>query len=209
MRILLLDGHPDHDRLSSHLLDLYEAALPAEAQVDRVAVRDLSFTPVLRHGYAKRTDWEPDLLDLAEKLDACDHLAISFPMWWGAEPAELKGLLDRLLLPGFAFAYHDDDSWWDRLMAGRSADVIVTMDTPKLFLRFAYGNSIVKRWKKQVLEFCGFKPVRILPCGPIKHGGVEKGLAEWRSEIEGMARSIVQKFPEEKQARLPSFLNRG
>lgn len=40
-------------------------------------------------------------------------------MWWGSEPAHLKGLLDRVLLPGLTFAYHDDDNWWDKLMEGR------------------------------------------------------------------------------------------
>jgi hypothetical protein len=55
-------------------------------------------------------------------------------MWWGSEPAHLKGLLDRVLLPGLTFAYHDDDNWWDKLMEGRSADVIATMDTPTAVL---------------------------------------------------------------------------
>lgn len=209
MRVLLLDGHPDEGRFSSHLLDIYQAALPKDCQVERVAVREMSFTPILRHGYAKRTEWEPDLQSLAEKLDDCDHLVVAFPMWWGAEPAELKGLLDRLLLPGFAFAYHEDDPWWDKLFAGRSADVIVTMDTPAIFLRFAYGNAIVKRWKKQVLGFCGFDPVRIQVCSPIKQGGIEKGFQKWQSKIERMARSIQPRSPSKKQPRLQKFLNRA
>lgn len=208
MNILILDGHPDEGRFVSHLLDLYQAALPEGYDVHRVAVRDLEFTPILRHGYARRTEWEPNLLDLARKLDACDHLVVGFPMWWGSEPAELKGLLDRLLLPGFAFAYHADDPWWDRLLAGRSADVIATMDTPPIFLRFAYGNALLKRWKKQVLDFCGFRPVRMLACGPIKHGGVEKNLAKWTRKIQAMASSIRQAQPDRKEPRLESFLNR-
>lgn len=208
MKILLLDGHPDRDRLSSHLLDLYRAALPAEAEVETVALRDIEFTPVLRYGYARRIEWEPGLRDLAAKLDACDHLVVAFPMWWGAEPAELKGLLDRLFLPGFAFGYRDDSALWDKLMQGRSADVIATMDTPPIFLRLMYSNALVKRWKRQVLGFCGFKPVRVLACGPIKDGAWEKGLPKWRRQIERMARSITQARPDQKKARLAAFLGR-
>lgn len=209
MNVLLLDGHPDDGRLTSSLLDFYEAAILANATVTRIAVRDLSFTPNLKHGYAKRTDWEPDIHRVAEALDACDHLVVAFPMWWGSEPAELKGLLDRVLLPGFAFAYHDDDPWWDRLLAGRSADVIVTMDTPPLFLRFAYGNALVRRWKGQVLGFVGFKPVRFLACGPIKGGGIKKNIGKWTGKIEKMARSIRPKCPDQTLARLAPFLSRS
>ncbi len=208
MKVLLLDGHPDGGRFSSHLLDIYEQALPHNCDVDRVAIRDLTFTPILRHGYAKRTPWEDDLEHLARKLDACDHLVVSFPMWWGSEPAELKGLLDRLFLPGFMFNYHDNDTRWDQLMEGRSADAIVTMDTPPFFLWLAYGNALIKRWKGQVLGFVGFKPVRVLACGPIKQGGAEKNHAKWQRKIENMARSIGPSNSHKKQLRLDHFLNR-
>lgn len=209
MKVLLLDGHPDAGRLTTHLLDLYERALPANAAVTRVAVRDLAFTPILRRGYAERTAWEPDLARLAEVIDGCDHLAVAFPLWWGSEPAELKGLIDRLFLPGFMFAYHQDDPWWDRLMAGRSADVIVTMDTPPLFLWLTYGNAVIRRWKGQVLGFVGFAPVRVLAIGPVRKGGAEKSLGKWAAKIARMAQSARPKAPAKKQARLAEFLARG
>lgn len=208
MKVLLIDGHPDQGRFASHLLGCYAAALPGADEVTRVAVRDLAFTPILRRGYAQRTEWEPDLARLATMVDDCDHLVIAFPMWWGSEPAELKGLIDRLFLPGFMFAYHQDDPWWDRLMAGRSADVIITMDTPPLFLWLSYGNAIIRRWKGQVLGFVGFAPVRLLACGPVRKGGAEKSLAKWQSKIERLARSVRTTSPDQKQARLPAFLNR-
>ena len=206
MNILLIDAHPDTGRLTSDLLDIYRSALPDHANSETVAIRDLSFSPILRHGYARRTEWEPDLLSLAKKIDACDHLMIAFPMWWGSEPAELKGLIDRLFLPGFAFAYHADDPWWDRLMEGRSADVIATMDTPPIYLRWAYGNALVKRWKRQVLGFCGFKPVRVLALGPVKDGEAEKRIAQWTGKLQKMARTVKPRNREKKQERLAPFL---
>lgn len=209
MNVLLIDGHPDEGRFSSHLLDIYQAALPAGTDITRVNVRDLEFTPILRHGYLKRTDWEPDIQSLAEKFDACDHAVFAFPMWWGAEPAELKGLLDRLFLPGFMYQFHEEGMMWDKYLEGRSADVIATMDTPPFFLRLLYGNSIIKRWKGQVLGFVGFAPVRFLACGVIKDGGAQKNIAKWQTRIENMARSIRAKSPEKKQMRLDRFLGQG
>jgi NAD(P)H dehydrogenase (quinone) len=208
MNVLLIDGHPDEGRLTTHLLDTYAAALPAQATVTRVAVRDLAFSPVLRRGYRHRTDWEPDVQRVAGLIDACDHLAVAFPMWWGAEPAELKGLIDRVLLPGFAFAYHVGDPWWDKLMQGRSADMIATMDTPPFVLRWYYGNPLIRRWKGQILGFCGFAPVRTLALGPVGENTPPRNIAKWEARVAKLARSVRQKAPEKKQPRLAAFLGR-
>lgn len=189
MNTLLIDGHPAGGRLSSHLLDHFAQSLPPGHAADRLALRDLAFDPVLHHGYAARQPWEPDLLDAARRLDRCDHLVLAFPMWWGGEPALVKGFVDRLFLPHFAFRYHDTDPWWDGLFGGRSADLIVTMDTPPLFLRFGYHNAIVHRWRKQILEFAGFSPVRVLPLGVVRRGGAEQKLPKWRAQVAAAAGS--------------------
>lgn len=173
MRVLVIDGHPDEGRLLTALLDRYAAALPAEAEVERIAVRDLAFEPNLRRGYAAVQEWEPDLIKFAQALDAADHVVIGFPMWWGAEPALAKGLIDRILIPGYAFRYHKDDPMWDGLLAGRSADIVVTMDTPTWYLRIAYGDAVIKRWKRQVLGFAGMKPLRAFRLGMTRRGGAE------------------------------------
>ena len=209
MKVLLLDGHPGEGRPTTHLLDIYARALPSGAEVTRIAVRDLAFDPVLRHGYKRRTEWEPDVHRVAEALDACDHLVVAFPMWWGAEPAELKGLIDRVFLPKFTFAYHVGDPWWDKLMQGRSADLIATMDTPPFILWLWHGNALLKRWKGQVLGFCGFAPVRTLKLGPVGENTPPRNIAKWEARVAGLPRSIQQKAPDKKQSRLAAFLGRG
>lgn len=202
MRVLILDGHPDDGRLISSLLDRYAAALPPGAVVERIAVRDLAFEPVLRRGYSEDQPLEPDLQRVAAALDACDHLVVAFPMWWGAEPASLKGLIDRVLLPGWAFRYHRDDPMWDRLLAGRSADLIVTMDTPPWYLRLAFGDAVVKRWTRQILGFTGFKPVRVFRFGPIRRGGAEAGFERWSRRLERAAAGIAGLKRGDKQAAM-------
>ena len=83
------------------------------------------------------------------------------------------------------------------------------MDTPPFFLRLLYDNSIIKRWKGQVLGFVGIAPVGFLACGVIKDGGAQKNIAKWQTKIENMARSIRAKSPEKKQMRLDRFLGQG
>lgn len=191
LRALVLDGHPDDGRLVTHLLDHYAASLSEGAIVERLAVRDLAFDPSLRRGYGADQAWEPDLDRVAAAISACDHLVVGFPLWWGSEPALLKGLLDRVLLPGFAFRYHRDNPFWDRLLAGRSADLVITMDTPPWYLRVIYGDPVSRRWRRQVLGFCGFSPVRVLRLGTTRRGGTAKRLPAWRAEIERAARSAA------------------
>jgi len=103
----------------------------------------------------------------------------------------LKGLLDRILLPGFAFRYHSANPFWDKLLTGRSADVIVTMDTPPWYLRVIYGDPVSRRWRHQVLGFCGFAPIRVLRFGPTRRGGTDKGLAGWKTQVARAAKSAV------------------
>lgn len=205
LNVLVIDGHPDQGRLIGTLLDRYVAALPQTSVVTRIAVRDLAFDPTLRRGYGPEQPWEPDLVRLAEALDRADHLVIGFPLWWGAEPAPLKGLMDRLLLPGFAFKYRRGSPWWDRLLAGRSADLIVTMDTPPWFLRLAYGDAVMVRWKRQVLGFCGIAPIRVHRLGMVRRGGVKKSLGAWTRRLEAAARSAAGlRRPAKLELRLTS-----
>jgi len=192
MNVLIVDGHPDRDRLLTHLLDHYRSSLPAEVTVTRINVRELVFSPNLERGYAAAgQSEEPDLQRVKAAMVACDHMVVAFPLWWGGEPAMLKGLMDRVLLPGFAFKYHRGDVWWDRLMTGRSADVIVTMDTPPWYLRLAFGDPVMRRWRRQILGFCGFGPVRAYRFGPTRRGAAKKRIRGWETELARAARGVL------------------
>jgi putative NADPH-quinone reductase len=190
MRVLILDGHPDEGRLLTELLDSYSAALPASAEVQRIDVRGLRFDPVLYRGYKADQPWEPDLKAVADAITACDHLVVGFPMWWGAEPAMLKGLLDRVLLPGFGFNFQPKGAFWDRLLVGRSADLIFTMDTPVWYFRLLLGDALVRRWRAQVLGFCGFKPVRVFRFGPTRRGEASRLMAGWQRRLAKAAAGV-------------------
>ena len=89
MRALLIDGHPDADRLTAHLLDEYQQALPEGLEVTRLV-------------------------------------------------------------------YFDPTGW---------------------------------RYKRQVLGFVGFKPIRLGYFGMVRRGGAEENLEKWRARIRKMATS--------------------
>ncbi len=193
MKITAIDGHPGTSRLVTALMDRYlEAAEAAGAEVTRFALRDMDFDPVLHEGYKQRQEWEPDLKRAAQSIQDCDHLLLGFPMWWGGQPASLKGFFDRVFLPGFAFKYHENDPMWDRLLTGRSAQVFVTSDTPKFFLKLSYGAPVFNQIKKQVLGFSGFKPVKLNYFAPIRKKG-PKDFEPWLKKAETLGRKARSK----------------
>lgn len=189
-RILVLNGNPVGEPATyCHALAgrYAEAALEAGHEVRRVELADLRFSPDLVHGFHKRTDLEPDLLQFQEDLRWCEHFVLVHPVWWSDLPARLKGLFDRSFLPGFAFAYRDKGIFWDRLLAGRSARVIYTQDAPDWYYRFVVGGPTRKMLGRGTLGFCGFKPVRFTGIGPIKASSEAKR-ERWLETVADLGR---------------------
>lgn len=188
-RILVLIGHPRADSLCRRLAASYaEGASSSGAEVRAIHLRDLRFDPVLHEGYATRQPLEPDLETTRDAIDWCEHLVLVYPTWWGMPPAIVKGLLDRLLLPGWAFKYRPNSVRWDRLLAGRSARLIVTMDAPPSYDALVYGGRRVM--KHAVLRFCGFKPVRVTAFGSVKQSS-EKRRAGWIARARSLGTSLA------------------
>ncbi|MDQ3230231.1 MAG: NAD(P)H-dependent oxidoreductase [Pseudobdellovibrionaceae bacterium] len=170
MRILILQGHPDAESFCASLAGSYkEGALAAGHECRLLSLQDMKFDPNLAHGYRQIQELEPDLVKAQEWISWCEHLVVIYPIWWGQMPALLKGFFDRCFLPGWAFKYHKNDPFWDRLLSGRSAHLIVTSDGPVLYNILAYWDSPVTVPRKMILRFCGFKPVRVSRIGSIKY----------------------------------------
>jgi putative NADPH-quinone reductase len=55
-------------------------------------------------------------------------------------PGRFKALVDKALQPGFAYKYHQYGQFWNKLLAGRSAEVLLTCDAPGWYDRFVYGR---------------------------------------------------------------------
>lgn len=140
----------------------------SQAELKTINIRDMEFNPNLEFGYRKRTELEPDLLDAWEKIKWADHLVFIFPVWWGGLPAMTKGFFDRLFLPGFVFQKRENSLWWDKLLTGKSARIICTMDQPTWYYRLINGGPSHYAVKKLTFNFVGVKPVRITAIGPIR-----------------------------------------
>lgn len=192
--ILLLDAHPRAASFGTALADAYaDAARTAGAHVERLALRDLTFDPILREGYAAPQALEPDLARAQTLLREARHVTFQYPIWWGTTPALLKGFLDRTFLPGFAFRYAEGGRV-EKLLGGRSARLLTTLDWPLWAWEWILGAPGRRAMKGATLEFCGITPVRVSELGPI-HGSTDAQRARWLAAAADAARVDVKKLP--------------
>ena len=159
-RILILDGHPASGSFCGALAGAYAAeAAKGGHEVRSRHLADMSFDPDFGvSSFRDAPALEPDLEALWSDITWCEHLLLAYPLWWGGHPAKLKGVFDRLLLPGKAFRYVSGKALPEQLLQGRTADVLVTADTPGWVFRWVYGAGTRKQTEKQILSFCGLKP---------------------------------------------------
>ena len=168
MRTLIILGHPDKKSLCAELADHYEkGAREKGGDLMRINLYDLNFNLNLKYGYRASQNLEDDLIEAQRLIKWANHIVIIYPVWWGSTPALLKGFLDRVLLPGFAFKLRDNSNQWDKLLSGRSARLIVTSNAPVMSLYLNYFHPAVNMMKKAVLEFCGVSPVNVTSFGSI------------------------------------------
>ncbi|MEM1327593.1 MAG: NAD(P)H-dependent oxidoreductase [Bacteroidota bacterium] len=182
--ILLINGHPDAESYNFALARAYvEGAIESGATVRVINIRELDFNPNLQFGYRKRTELEPDLLKAQADLKWADHLVWVYPVWWGSVPAIMKGFLDRVLLPGFAFKKRDGSLFWDRFLTGKTARIICTMDQPTWYYTLRFSHPSHNAMKKLTMQFVGVKKVKITAVGPVRLS-TEQFREKWLQKVK-------------------------
>ncbi len=188
--VLLILGHPQKESLCGALAEKYQAgAKKAGHAIETIHLGSLKSDPILRGGYEGSQELEPALEKAQQQIARADHLVFVYPTWWGALPALLKGFIDRIFLPGFAFKYHEGSMGWDRLLTGKSAQLIVTMDSPPWYYRWVSRMPGHNQMKKTILEFSGVKPVKIAAFGSVKTSDKAKR-TKWLKAVYNLGKAV-------------------
>ena len=184
-RILIIQGHPDPAarHLGHALAEAYaQGAQDAGHAVRRISVAEIDF-PLLRS--QKAWEQEPVPLNLRpaqNDIRWAEHLVIFFPLWLGDMPALLKGFLEQVARPGFAFKYDEGHTAFTKKgLKGRSARIVVTMGMPALVYRWYFRAHSVKSLERNILGFVGIAPVNetlIGMVGNLKPADGEKWLGK-------------------------------
>ncbi|RLJ33324.1 putative NADPH-quinone reductase [Chryseobacterium sp. 7] len=189
-KIAIINGHPNKDSFNFGVAEAYRlGAMETGAEVKEIVIRDLNFNPNLQFGYQKRMELEPDLTKAWAIIQWADHLVWVYPVWWGGFPALMKGFIDRLFLPGMAYKYRENSVWWDKLLKGKTAHMITTLDQPGWYYRLFFGRPSVNQLRKSILEYCGVKPVRLTYIGVIRNSKDEQR-AQWLRKVKELGKKL-------------------
>nr|WP_283957670.1 NAD(P)H-dependent oxidoreductase [Ramlibacter sp. 2FC] len=149
--------------------------------------------PLLR----SQQEWEHGALPAALQGPQADiawaqHLVLFFPLWLGDMPALLKGFLEQVARPGFAFkadpAERASNPFGRKGLAGRSARLVVTMGMPALVYRWYFRAHSLKSLERNVLGFVGIAPVNETLVGMVEQLG-EAGVRKWEVRLRALGRA--------------------
>ena len=188
-KILVILCHPDSNSFCGSITQAYvDGIIDTGAEIRELKLGELNFDPVLWNGYNKIQELEPGLVKAQELIHWSNHLVLVYPNWWGAMPALMKGFFDRVFLPGFAFKYGEGASLPEKLLTGRTAHLMVTMDTPAWYYRWVFHRPGHNQMKRTILEFCGIKVTKITEFAPIRDSSQEQ-----RKKWIALARELGEK----------------
>lgn len=163
-KFLVILAHPNESSLNHSIANTVGDKL--KEQGHEVMLRDLyalEFQPVL-----SLDEWKnygnldfPTSEDVQKEqmyLLWADHLIFVYPTWWWGPPAVLKGYLDRVFTPGFAFSVGPDGI--KGKLAPKKVSVLQTTGSEEAFVRQnQMDDSVRKLMGLGIFEFCGLEVV--------------------------------------------------
>jgi len=186
--IVIIQGHPDATaRHFGHALaDEYaKGAQDGSHEVQRIEVAALDF-PLLRTKEDFEKGQPPDSIKQAqEAIKWANHLVIIYPLWLGSMPALLKAFFEQVFRPGFAFEYQASGKMAKKLLAGKSARIVVSMGMPALIYRWFFLAHSVKNLQRNILGSCGIGPIRSTLIGSIE-GLTDRQRADWLDTLRSV-----------------------
>jgi len=183
-RIAILYGHPDPSskRLCHALSKAYQdGAQLTGHEVERINVSELEFESIVSSKDFSSTTIPEDIQNSQEIIRWADHLLLIFPLWMGSMPGQYKMFLEQVFRPGFALDY-SEKGFPGKMLKGKSADIVVTMGMPKIAYEGYYFSHGIRNLKRNILHFCGIKPIRVTYIGGVDHLS-PKDMKKWRRKM--------------------------
>jgi putative NADPH-quinone reductase len=176
MKSVIILAHPYPNSFNHVIKDVVVQALIDKKEVNVIDLVKDEFDPVLSQEdlrlYMQGQSSDPKVMEYQRDLLDCDDLVLIFPIWWYEAPAILKGFLDKVLLPGFAFD-EVENQLVGKLSHIKRLTVISTSEVLSDYMRNEVGNPIEISLMKTTLGVCGIQNDMLwLNCEKIASGSL-------------------------------------
>ena len=160
MQISVILAHPPSPSLNHAIAQAAIAEL--EQNGHQVSFHDLyaeEFDPVLPTDEIPKEAAVPqEVAKHCREIAGADGILIVHPNWWGQPPAILKGWVDRVIRPGIAYQFIEEDQGEGipiGLLKAKVACVFNTSNTAPEREASVFGDPLETLWKNCVFGLCG------------------------------------------------------
>ena len=160
MKISVILAHPDKNSFNHAIA--HAVVEEVESAGNTVFFHDLyeeDFDPILPASEIPKDSPLPSAIQsYCDEISTTDGIVIIHPNWWGQPPAILKGWIDRVVRPGVAYEFIEEDSGEgipNGLLKAKFALVINTSNTPTEREKNVFGDPLEALWKRCIFELCG------------------------------------------------------
>jgi NAD(P)H dehydrogenase (quinone) len=164
MNVLVLLAHPDENSFNSAIAKT--AVQRLEKNGYHVIFHDLyreEFNPVVLTEEIRKDAVQNKIVQKhCDELVLSDGIIIIHPNWWGQPPAILKGWIDKVIRPGVAYEFEEEDSGEGiplGLLKATTAIIFNTSDTAALREDTVFQDPLQTIWENCILKFCGVKNI--------------------------------------------------
>lgn len=193
--VLVIIGHPRAGSLNHSLAQRYIQTLRDNGHQERdITVIDLAQeTPELHPESQHLRAPGGHIEHLTEQQQRwitavrnASHIAVFFPQWWGTYPGVLKGFFDLTFVSGAGFVY--DNALPHGLLKGRTARIVMTMDSPRWWNRLMYRNAAETSLKIAIFRYVGIRVTGITRLTPVRTS-TEQKRQQW---LDTMAHNAIR-----------------
>jgi putative NADPH-quinone reductase len=164
LHYLIIKSHPYEGSFNNGAANLLKETAQSRghsaAEIDLIAD---GFDPVMSaedlQAWRQGESHDPLVKKYQALIESADMLVFLFPVWWGVMPAVLKGFCDKVLIPGWAYKYDENDKMVG-LLKNKKAIVVVTMEVPMAVFEDQLMNPIEGAFIKNTLQVCGIEVVQ-------------------------------------------------
>jgi NAD(P)H dehydrogenase (quinone) len=160
MKISIILAHPDRSSFNHAIAaSAKDELFDNEHEVFFHDLYDEGFDPIMPADEIPSDASLPD--DIAEhcrEIVSVDGVIIVHPNWWGQPPAILKGWIDRVIRPGVAYEFIEEDKGEgvpNGLLKDKSVIVFNTSNTPIAREEDVFGDPLELLWKNCIFDLCG------------------------------------------------------